>query len=285
MYTITGSGPTTTRMPSATERYVDMDASEFAMTRPPTSERICAEDATASAIRNATRSMDRKLCVIVALVCLFVLCNLATLLIAGVAIAKYEQVVNVYVQNLTSPEKPDAPFSAPRLNRASMKLEDMLSVAHVASQILSNETTSSEDSNAPRDPGVEMRRKGLEARLERLNDTMAAAERMALFASGPHVSDLMDVTANFVQDTMSQIDMDAVNTLIATIGNSEYVNHTLGLADKAMGKVDSYEHAMHRMAVLATQAWLQRQRAEAYERKHETGSVLTNNDILFDLDA
>ncbi|KAK3252048.1 hypothetical protein CYMTET_38606 [Cymbomonas tetramitiformis] len=284
MYTITGSGPTNGRMQSATERYVDVDDPELVHSRQSTSRRQHAEDDTAFVIRDAMRSMDQKLCAIVALVCFFVMCNLTTLLIAGVAIAKYEQVVNVYVQNLTSPDKPDAPFSAPRLNRASVKLEDMLSVAHVASQILSNETTVFEDPDSPLDPVTEARRKGLEARLERLNDTVAAAERMALFASGPHVSDLMDVTANFVQDTMSQIDMDSVNAMIATMGNSEYVNHTLGLADKAMMKVETYEHAMHRMAVIATRAWLQSQRIQSHEHQRDTKSIPNNDEFLYELD-
>ncbi|KAK3249315.1 hypothetical protein CYMTET_41260 [Cymbomonas tetramitiformis] len=133
----------------------------------------------------------------------------------------------------------------------------MLSVANVAAQVLSNESAVSLDESEPIDMTMLARRKGVEARLSRLNDTIAAAESMIKFASGPHVSSLMDATALFLAETLSKVNMDGVNTLIATFGKDEYLNHSLTLADKAMGKIDVYEVAARRMAVMMARAWVQ----------------------------
>ncbi|KAK3242556.1 hypothetical protein CYMTET_47715 [Cymbomonas tetramitiformis] len=231
------------------------------------------QDYLALSVRRATKAMDRKLCVILTMVCVFVVCNTVTLLIAGMAVMKYENVVNVYIQNLTSPDDPRAPFSAPRLQRAGLKVENMLTVANVAAQVISNESTFPVDSTEPIDAVAVARRKGIEARLSRLNETLATAERMAEFASGPHVTALMDTTASFLADTLSQIDMASVNTMIATFGNDAYLNHTLTLADKAMEKVDAYETTARRMTLIAAKAWMQNQQPNIQEQAYPYGYI------------
>ncbi|KAK3247733.1 hypothetical protein CYMTET_42766 [Cymbomonas tetramitiformis] len=193
------------------------------------------------------------------MVCVFVVCNIATLLAVGLTFMKYESVVNVYIQNLTSPNDPDAPFSAPRLQRASLKVENMLSVANMAAQVLSNESTVSQEEAASDDAIMLARRRGLESKLSRLNETLFAAELLAKFAAGPQVTALTEASASFLTDTVSKVDMEAVNKLLTTFGKDEYVNHSLSLADKAMGKVDTYESAMRSVALMMARAWAQNQ--------------------------
>ncbi|KAK3289712.1 hypothetical protein CYMTET_2841 [Cymbomonas tetramitiformis] len=222
-------------------------------------------------IQVETRAIGARLCVLIVILFFILAANSIAIFVTGFYVMKYEEVVKIYITNMTSPEIESAPLSAPTISGMTDQIRDMLDAAHTTSQLLVNDTFANEvrqrslRGDEYTDDDVSMER-SISAGISRFNRTLMTAETAADFMSSAHITDLMDAVTIVMRDSLAKVDIRAVNDMLDMIGNDTYVQHALRLADVAMSKVEDYEGVANRFGLIISEYY----RGRGFYSDHST---------------
>eukprot|EP00854_Cymbomonas_tetramitiformis_P025965 gene25965-31788_t len=217
-------------------------------------------DSSTNDITTVTKSLNTKLCVLIALLSFFVLCNFLALCVVAYYVNSYDRYVRVYMHNMTSPDLPSAPFSAGRMSNLSSQVYDMVNVAHLTTSVMSNATSLDNarfnEFNVDDEihKSQEERAHQIQQRLTTINQTLGSVKRMTDMIASAHTITLMDAMSGVLKDKVASVDMNAVNQLLLTASDDHIINHTIHLFDKTLDKVDAYEKTSIGAIDLLTQA-------------------------------
>ncbi|KAK3255195.1 hypothetical protein CYMTET_35668 [Cymbomonas tetramitiformis] len=247
LYTIKSDGVTEATM-ATRARAVVPESTRIDMLRSPVDQAAVKERFDLDmykSIHAETRAIGVRLCVLIVILFFILAANSIAIFVTGFYVMKYEEVVKIYISNMTSPDIISAPLSAPSVSGMANQIRDMLDAAHTTSQMLTNDTFATEIRRkalaSEADVDDVSRELTISAGLSRLNQTLISAENVAGLVSSAHTTNLMDALTAAIRDNLANVDMQAVNDMLAMAGNDTYVQHALRLADTAVAKVENYE--------------------------------------------
>ncbi|KAK3281401.1 hypothetical protein CYMTET_10816 [Cymbomonas tetramitiformis] len=136
----------------------------------------------------------------------------------------------------------------------------MINVAHLTTSVMSNAT--SLDNERFNDFNVDEnyhrsqkeRAHQIEQRMNAVNKTLGAVQRVTDMIASAHTTTLMDAMSATLNEKVASVDMQAINQLLYTASDDRIINHTLSLFDKTMDKVDMYEKTSGGVLALLTEA-------------------------------
>ncbi|KAK3245862.1 hypothetical protein CYMTET_44683 [Cymbomonas tetramitiformis] len=201
----------------------------------------------------------------------------------GYYVNSYDQYVRVYLHNMTSPDLPSAPFSAVRMSNMSSQVYDMVNVAHLTTSVISNATSLENkhfndfepDNNDHRTQ--KERAHQIEQRLNALNQTLGAVQRVTDTIASTHTTTLMDAMRDVLNEKVASVDMKAINQMLYIASDDRIINRTLSLVDKTMDKVEVYERTSGGVLALLTEAlnaWENRKTPEQEKEKESVWGLM-----------